>query len=180
MRGRPLRGRGFEEQWRVARKDEERRAQATNKNAKRRSGRYERCTGESLCPQRKTPRPWSGHSFLQGITYHNRTWFVKREMREKEPKLASALERGALPGNSNAGWHGDHVAFGWALIGGTVGENRATWKQRRSRLPERLRSRRARGAHLASYPQAGGGTCRARRDSCPRTRRPCPARGSRA
>src|SRR6266852_1242412 len=44
------------------------------------------------------------------------------EMREKEPKLAPALKRGALPGDSYAGWHGNQVALGGALIAGGVGE----------------------------------------------------------
>src|SRR5260370_30738100 len=68
------------------------------------------------------PTVVGAHSFLQGIAYQNSTWFVKREMQEKEPKLASALERGALSGNSNTGWYGDHVAFGGALIAGSIGE----------------------------------------------------------
>src|SRR5713226_3244671 len=37
-------------------------------------------------PKTKTPRRWSGRSFLQVVAYRNRTWFVKREMQEKAKK----------------------------------------------------------------------------------------------
>src|SRR6266852_9858834 len=33
-------------------------------------------------PKTKTPRRWSGRTFLQRVAYQNRTWFVKRKMRE--------------------------------------------------------------------------------------------------
>src|SRR6267378_6777516 len=66
--------------------------------------------------------PVGGAHFSTGITYQNRTWFVKREMQEKEPKLGSARERGALLGTGAANGHGNEVAFGEALIIGTVGE----------------------------------------------------------
>src|SRR5260370_3215024 len=68
------------------------------------------------------PTVVGAHSFLQGIAYQNSTWFVKREMQEKEPKLASALECGALSGDSNARWHRNHVTFGGALIFGSASD----------------------------------------------------------
>src|SRR6266851_9408538 len=76
----------------------------------------------SRAQKQKRPDGDSGRNFLQGIAYQNRTWFVKREMQEKEPELASALKRGALPGDSYAGWHGNQVALGGTLIAGGVGE----------------------------------------------------------
>src|SRR5216683_1514881 len=67
------------------------------------------------------------HGALKKRTSHvlmKRTCRVSttEEMREKEPKLAPALKRGALPGDSYAGWHGNQVALGGTLIAGGVGE----------------------------------------------------------
>src|SRR5258708_35580206 len=36
-------------------------------------------------PKTKTPRWWSERTFLQGVSYQSRTWFVTSKMQVKEP-----------------------------------------------------------------------------------------------